>query len=308
MVRLAVALFWIVGGCGDNAVSNAGTSGGGAGGAGADTGGTSVGGGDGVGGSHGSGGTLGTLDAGASGGATTIPPDAAPSADANGPPPGSVPVIVAVGWSGLRIASRDLGKVWIGRTVTTTAINSEYELLRGVAFGEGLFVAVGIDRYYSADGINWKKGNSVTKAWLGQVAYGNGMFVGAGNGGIVERSLDGINWEETAHPSKEHLRAVAFDGRKFAVSGNEFKVYVSTDGLQWTPYPSLSTYEVTYCDGALKARAACPPVQGFGFWFQCNGTAIERSDDGKTAWKAFHYDANRFVGAFSGMAFGYAPK
>ncbi len=256
-------------------------------------------------GGSGTGGTPAALDAGATGGAT--PGDAAAALDASGPPPGSVPVIVAVGWSGLRIASRDLGKTWIGRTVTTTAINSEYELLRGVTYGEGLFVAVGIDRYHSADGVNWSKGNSTTKAWLGQVAYGNGMFVGAGNGGIVERSLDGINWEQTAYPSKEHLRAVAFDGQKFAVSGNELKVYVSTDAVQWTPYPGLSTYEVTYCDGALKARDACPPVSGFGFWFQCGGTAIERSDDGKTNWKAFYYDQNRFVGAFNGMAFGYAP-
>jgi hypothetical protein len=53
--------------------------------------------------------------------------------------------------------------------------------LRGVAYGNGLFVAVG-DRgtiLTSPDGVNWTERTSGTN-WLFGVTYGNGTFVAVG--------------------------------------------------------------------------------------------------------------------------------
>jgi hypothetical protein len=64
--------------------------------------------------------------------------------------------------------------------------------LRGVAYGNGTFVAVGYsDTLTSPNGITW------TPSPFGalSVAYGNGIFAGVEGSGTVWTSPDGISWE-----------------------------------------------------------------------------------------------------------------
>jgi hypothetical protein len=61
-----------------------------------------------------------------------------------------------------------------------------------VAYGNGLFVAVGADSRSSAsviltspDGVSWNQRTSGTDNNLHGVAYGNGLFVAVGDGGTI---------------------------------------------------------------------------------------------------------------------------
>ncbi|MGY2954787.1 hypothetical protein ACVWZQ_002946, partial [Thermostichus sp. MS-CIW-29] len=68
------------------------------------------------------------------------------------------------------------GVSWTQRTSGTS------NQLNGVAYGNGLFVAVGWDGTIltSPDGVSWTQRTSGTSNWLNGVAYGNGLFVAVG--------------------------------------------------------------------------------------------------------------------------------
>ena len=71
--------------------------------------------------------------------------------------------------------------------------------LRGVAFGNGRFVAVGGDGtiVHSSDGDSWQQAtNNATSNWLLGVAFGNGRFVAVGFDGTIVHSSDGDSWQQ----------------------------------------------------------------------------------------------------------------
>ena len=81
-----------------------------------------------------------------------------------------------------------------------SASASENNYWNGVAYGHGLFVAVGQDGtnrvMTSLDGITWTaRSASENVGWL-SVTFGNGLFVAVTAGGTnqVMTSPDGINW------------------------------------------------------------------------------------------------------------------
>ncbi len=80
-----------------------------------------------------------------------------------------------------------VGTTWTSRT-------SQSKSLNGVAYGNGLFVAVGGHAGYgpsvspiltSPDGVNWTAQTSPTSAWLFSLTYGNGLFVAVGVYGTI---------------------------------------------------------------------------------------------------------------------------
>jgi hypothetical protein len=68
--------------------------------------------------------------------------------------------------------------------------------LIGVAYGNGLFVAVGDDGTIltSPDGVSWTQRTSGTGNLLEGVTYGNGLFVAVGKDGTILTSPDGVSW------------------------------------------------------------------------------------------------------------------
>jgi len=68
---------------------------------------------------------------------------------------------------------------------------------RGIAYGNGQFVAVGATIQTSADGANWTS-HPNNLAQLYGIAYGNGQFVAVGTVGYgygaVITSTDGVTW------------------------------------------------------------------------------------------------------------------
>jgi len=76
-------------------------------------------------------------------------------------------------------SGREVGTTW-------TLCSQGFGVFYGVAYGNGLFVAVGIgDIFTSPDGVNWTARTSVTSNYLNGVTYGNGRFVAVGNFGTI---------------------------------------------------------------------------------------------------------------------------
>ncbi|HTA05072.1 MAG TPA: hypothetical protein VK774_01810 [Solirubrobacteraceae bacterium] len=74
---------------------------------------------------------------------------------------------------------------------------------------------------------------SPTNEILRGVAYGNGHWVAVGSGGTLLRSRDGLRWTVERSPSDVDLRGVAWTGRRFVAVGDEGTVLSSPDGRAW---------------------------------------------------------------------------
>ena len=110
------------------------------------------------------------------------------------------------------------------------------DILLGVTFGSGIFVAVGETGsvYTSANGINWTPRTSGTSLDLFGVTYGQGAFVAVGapdpnNGNLaaVLTSADGQTWVPAASGTVYALRGVTFGMGNFVAVGDHGTILVS---------------------------------------------------------------------------------
>ena len=124
--------------------------------------------------------------------------------------------------------------------------------MRGLAFGNGRYVAVGGGFELgwepppelrgsvatSPDGEHWVKQFPITSESLNSVAFGNGRFVIVGNNGKVFTSTAGLEWETQTLTAvgRPNLRGVVFDQGLFVtVSGDaNGSIWTSPDGSNWT--------------------------------------------------------------------------
>lgn len=104
--------------------------------------------------------------------------------------------------------------------------------LQDIAFGNGIFVAVGTYDgpfcYVSTDGLSWN-GVEAGDNRAYQVKFGNGRFLGQASG-MIFYSTDGYHWTPTS-AAPGNLLAFG-NGRFFASDG--ISVYESVDGMAWT--------------------------------------------------------------------------
>lgn len=121
--------------------------------------------------------------------------------------------------------------------------------LRGITYGDGKFIAVGVDKeiYYSEDGINWTIVNHgiediYYRDELFGVTYGNRKFVAVGEH-IIYHSDDGINWDYAPISKQDSftLNKVVYGDGKFVAVGASTNsgIYYSVDGIEWTK-PTIS--------------------------------------------------------------------
>jgi len=249
---------------------------------------TSSGGAGGSGGSASDGGNGGAADTGGAGGTDTESTSTSTGA-AGATDPGSDGVlgIIAVGYGGLRIVSRDLGETWQNETHWSENGGDDRDLLRTIAYGNGLWVSGGWRITTSDDGVEWTdRGDAedVIEAVNCQVtdgmAFGNGRFLVA-CGSTLAASPDGFAWERVGptpdvggHP---HL---VFDEatEQFACSGDDGDSYVSSDGEDWT---EIATDSVRLCDG-LSPEDECPSFYYDGVYLSTEwGGWIRRSTTGE---------------------------
>ena len=134
------------------------------------------------------------------------------------------------------VAVGDFGAILEGTAAGLTAVASPTdEILRGVAFGAGRWVAVGSGGkvLYSGDGRGWNLGSAPTTVDLRGVAWTGSRFVAVGDQSTVISSKDGREWraEVTAMPCA--LLGVAYGGGRYVAVGGAGKEVVSTGGRRW---------------------------------------------------------------------------
>lgn len=128
-------------------------------------------------------------------------------------------------------------------------------IIRRVAFGNGLYVGVGDRgrRAASADGKDWKDAPGVKAIdTLVDIAFGAGVFVGVGLHGLRMSSKDGLIWTDRQTGEEgEHLNSVVFAGGRFVAVGTG-ATWFSPDGLKWERKPNKDAPQiVAFGNGAF---------------------------------------------------------
>jgi len=152
---------------------------------------------------------------------------------------------VAVGYGG-RIFTSPNGMEW------TRQKNANPFMLRSVAYGHGLYIAVGGEGRHgmliSEDGVHWKPASSGSRTQLMEIVFHHGLFVvvggqsnpdtSTGDVAMIETSNDGLNW--TTHFWKQHppLNTAAYWNNQLMVAGDGFVGILSSDktNLQITEF------------------------------------------------------------------------
>jgi len=154
---------------------------------------------------------------------------------------------------------------WTERTVSVKNAGPT-----SIAYGNGVFVAVGSPAYCSStiltspDGAVWtERVIPVAEPYLKAVAYGNGTFVATGRG-VILTSPDGVTWTGRTPPGDpSSLLGAAYGNGTFVVVGNSdtygiAPILTSPDGITWTlrtiPYKDIVGLNVvTFANGMFLA-------------------------------------------------------
>ncbi|MCB9643408.1 MAG: hypothetical protein H6728_10070 [Myxococcales bacterium] len=197
-----------------------------------------------------------------------------------------VPVFVGVGNFGLRAYTFD-GVTWVKQGGTGTGNQHTADLLRAVAYGDGVLVAVGGNNnshiLRSVDGgKNWQDVGFATGGWLGGVTYADGVwFAAKGYDANVLRSDDkGLTWTNVDMSKSQVKRSSgirrmdAYQGKLLSF-GDGGTLYVSHDkGISWLDH------SFTGWTGGVNFV-----VYFKGSWFAGGGSNCVTSKDLKT-WTA----------------------
>jgi hypothetical protein len=111
-----------------------------------------------------------------------------------------------------------------------------------VTFANDMFVAVGSSIWTSPDGVTWTPRVSEAPNMLNEVAFGNGVFVAVGNGGTIVTSPEGVNWTPQDsgievidfYGGVIDLHGVAFGDGLFVAAGGNGTILTSSIGATWT--------------------------------------------------------------------------
>jgi hypothetical protein len=175
-------------------------------------------------------------------------------------------VYVAVGYGGRRLRSTD-GVNWDIVAEWTEKGGDDRNNLISVAFGNGIFVAVGggvTDKngpggriLTSVDGKDWRE-HAGMKFRVHPVLFGNGRFVAGGPDYHLLRSTDGAKWEaggRITDTAATHFRMGAFGNGRFVFAGNGRR---TGQEIHWV---------VTSKDGTSidSERTDLPPVRAMAF-------------------------------------------
>lgn len=121
------------------------------------------------------------------------------------------------------------------------AVGSLSTILTSDRSGQGVQTAV------------WTARTSPTISNYSGVAYGNGVWVAVGSGGVIITSSDGSTWAQRTSNIFDNINAVAYGNGRWIAVGNNLQILTSTDnGVTWTSVspPSISgsrnLYAVTY--------------------------------------------------------------
>lgn len=125
--------------------------------------------------------------------------------------------------------------------------------LRGVAYGNGVFVAVGADGTIlrsTNGGQTWQDRTDPELAWTGlllDVAYGNGVFLATGGAGVLISSDLGLSWEP-AGTLEDFSAGLAYGGTRWVAAGQGAIWASANNGGTWTSVYQRPNGEVEATD------------------------------------------------------------
>lgn len=153
--------------------------------------------------------------------------------------------------------------------------------LNGVAFGNGVYVAVGWGNVIlsSTTGASWTVRSGPNGSGLKGVVFGGGTFVAVGTNGLVRTSADGATWATPSSGTANNLNAVCYDGTRFIAVGDNSTVLTSIDGSSWTTQ-NLGTPGVALLGVSLGSGAGVT----CGYVAVAGNGAIFSTADPTTAW------------------------
>lgn len=131
--------------------------------------------------------------------------------------------------------------------------------VRGIAYGNGQFVAVGQSGKLatSSDGKAWVNRNGGFQgSSIYGVAYGNGLFVAVGSSGKLATSSDGAVWTQRQSSFEAPtIWSVTYGNGLFIAVGDSGKLTTSSDGVNWMPVATGAAhlYGITYGNGLFVA-------------------------------------------------------
>lgn len=157
------------------------------------------------------------------------------------------------------------GTSWTRQTNYSANSNDQPRQLR---YSNGMFVSVGhpfsYHSYTSTDGITWTPRSMSNNIWQG-LAYGNGIWVAVGSGwsvfgipGGVATSTDGTTWTDQTPSQTNAWNGVAYGNGTFVAvsSDGTNRVMTSTNGTTWTARSAAEANEwrsVAYRNGLFVA-------------------------------------------------------
>lgn len=157
---------------------------------------------------------------------------------------------IAAGGNGLRLRSDDHGATWGNEAGYYAghfrAISTSGELAVAVGHTYGDVQDIGLWSTTS-DGVTWS-GEQTGGAPFRAVAFGSGMFVAVGDEGRVSSSADGQAWTDTDLGAGE-IRDVAFAGGEFVLAA-ESTYWTSADGTSWSEAGGDARPIAAYLEGA----------------------------------------------------------
>ncbi len=100
---------------------------------------------------------------------------------------------------------------------------------RSVAYGNGVFVAVGSNRrfYTSKNGVTWTGRSYQPIADVFKITFANNTFVAVGAGGYVYDSQDGDKWNARNIGASETLKEIHYGKNTFLAVGENGTIYQS---------------------------------------------------------------------------------
>jgi hypothetical protein len=156
---------------------------------------------------------------------------------------------------GVVLSSAD-GKTWIYRG-TPGSLPSSFFNLYDVAFGNGVFVAVGwLESIYSStNGADWVRRRTGVFGYYDRVVFRDGFFWAGRTGGPTFRSTDGVVWQSSpSWPGYSGL-PISAAGISATISTSPNGVLFSTDSINWALAYSgdLFLSDVAFGNGSFVA-------------------------------------------------------
>lgn len=171
---------------------------------------------------------------------------------------------------GLEILNDTLYAVDLRGKVFKTTDGEKYQLvasaqmptnthwIRATATGNGIIVgtgdfgpAIAFDPKTESIVVTQMAGQDEKKPGNHTVAFGNGVFVIAGEEGLLATTRDGVSFENNQTvPERGDMNAVVWTGSKFLASSKS-GAFASTDGAKWEPIDAKLPSKMVLINGTL---------------------------------------------------------